>query len=147
MEDDKDTEKATKIENGSFLKANIFTITIPQASFTTSFLFLSSLFLIIIWTHIFHLFVLYAVLSRQIDGGTNISVKLKWSQKLLYHDGEFTLNIPFNFPEYVTPAAKKVSKQEKIQLNVNAGPGTEIMCKSSSHPLKVSLLFLTFITD
>lgn len=40
MEDDKDTEKATKIENGSFLKANIFTITIPQASFTTSFLFI-----------------------------------------------------------------------------------------------------------
>ncbi|KAG8376239.1 hypothetical protein BUALT_Bualt09G0042400 [Buddleja alternifolia] len=73
-----------------------------------------------------------------IDGGTNVSVKLRWSQKLLYHDGELTLNVPFNFPEYVTPPAKKISKQEKIQLNVNSGPGTEILCKTTSHPLKVS---------
>ncbi|KAL2251021.1 UNVERIFIED_CONTAM: Inter-alpha-trypsin inhibitor heavy chain H3 [Sesamum indicum] len=75
----------------------------------------------------------------KIDGGTNISVKLRWCQKLLYCDGQFTLNIPFNFPEYVTPAAKKVSKRETIQLNVNAGPGTEILLKTTSHPLKEQL--------
>ncbi|GFP87217.1 inter-alpha-trypsin inhibitor heavy chain h3 [Phtheirospermum japonicum] len=77
--------------------------------------------------------------TEKIDGGTNISVKLRWSQKLLYHDGEFTLNIPFSFPEYVTPAAKKISKREKIQLSVNAGPGTEVMCKTTTHPLKERL--------
>ncbi|KAK6139698.1 hypothetical protein DH2020_026566 [Rehmannia glutinosa] len=77
--------------------------------------------------------------TEKIDGGTNISVKLRWSQKLLYHDGEFTLNIPFSFPEYVTPAAKKISKREKIQLNVSAGPGTEVMCKTTTHPLKERL--------
>ncbi|KAL3830050.1 hypothetical protein ACJIZ3_018852 [Penstemon smallii] len=75
----------------------------------------------------------------QIDGGTNISVKLRWSQKLLYDDGQFTLDIPFNFPEYVTPAGKKISKREKIQLNVNSGPGTEVLCKTASHPLKERL--------
>lgn len=73
----------------------------------------------------------------QIDGGTNLSVKLRWSQKLLYNDGQFTLNIPFSFPEYVTPAGKKISKREKIQLNVNSGSGTEVLCKTTSHPLKV----------
>ncbi|KAL0308412.1 UNVERIFIED_CONTAM: Inter-alpha-trypsin inhibitor heavy chain H3 [Sesamum radiatum] len=75
----------------------------------------------------------------KIDGGTNVSVKLRWCQKLLYCDGQFTLNIPFNFPEYVTPAAKKISKRETIQLNVNAGPGTEILLKTTSHPLKEQL--------
>ncbi|KAI3443544.1 hypothetical protein Pfo_000209 [Paulownia fortunei] len=104
MDNEKATEKVAKIEHGGFLKAHIFTLTIPQ-----------------------------------IDGGTNISVKLRWSQKLLYHDGQFTLNIPFSFPEYVTPAAKKISKREKIQLNVNAGPGTEVLCKTTTHPLKERL--------
>lgn len=79
------------------------------------------------------------VSSFQVDGGTNISVKLKWSQKLLYHEGQVTLNIPFSFPDYVTPAARKISKREKIELNVNAGPETEILCKTTSHPLKVPL--------
>lgn len=62
-----------------------------------------------------------------------------WSQKLLYQDGEFTLTIPYSFPEFVTPAGKKMAKKEKIQLNVNAGPGTEILCKTISHPLKVQV--------
>lgn len=66
---------------------------------------------------------------------------MRWSQKLLYHDGQFTLRIPFSFPEYVTPAAKKISKREKIELNVNAGPLTEVLCKTTSHPLKVPLIF------
>ena len=51
------------------------------------------------------------------------------------------MRIPFSFPEYVTPAAKKISKREKIELNVNAGPETEIVCKTTSHPLKVPWLF------
>ncbi|CAK9155194.1 unnamed protein product [Ilex paraguariensis] len=72
----------------------------------------------------------------QVDGGSNISIKVRWSQKLLYHNDQFTLSIPFHFPEYVTPAGKKISKKEKIHLNVNSGPGTEVLCKTTSHPLK-----------
>ncbi|KAL9149811.1 hypothetical protein ABFS82_12G129700 [Erythranthe guttata] len=72
----------------------------------------------------------------KIDGGTNISVKIKWSQKLVYRAGQFTLNIPFNFPGYVIPAGTKIPKHEKIELNVNSGPGTDILRKTMSHPLK-----------
>ncbi|CAO2823146.1 unnamed protein product [Amaranthus hypochondriacus] len=72
----------------------------------------------------------------QVDGGTNLSIKVSWSQKLLYHDGEFSLCIPFCFPEYVTPASKKIPKREKIQLNVHPGDGSEVLCKTISHPLK-----------
>ncbi|RVW44092.1 hypothetical protein CK203_074936 [Vitis vinifera] len=50
---------------------------------------------------------------------------------------QLTLIVPFHFPEYVTPAGKKVSKKEKIQLNVNCGTGMEVLCKTTSHPLKV----------
>ena len=75
----------------------------------------------------------------QVDGGSNLSITVRWSQKLSYQDGEFTLNIPYSFPEFVTPVGKKMSKKEKIQLNVNAGPGTEVLCKTISHPLKVQL--------
>ncbi|XP_059633265.1 uncharacterized protein LOC132276034 isoform X2 [Cornus florida] len=72
----------------------------------------------------------------QIDGGSNLSIKVSWSQKILHQDGQFSLNVPFSFPEYVVPAGKKISKKEKIQLNVNSGPGTELLCKTASHPLK-----------
>ncbi|OVA08327.1 von Willebrand factor [Macleaya cordata] len=72
----------------------------------------------------------------QVDGGSNLSVKVRWSQKLVFDAGQFSVNIPFSFPEYVTPAGKKISKREKIQLNVNPGIGTEVLCKTSSHPLK-----------
>ncbi|GKD07269.1 hypothetical protein Tco_1186954, partial [Tanacetum coccineum] len=79
---------------------------------------------------------IFTLTIPQVDGGSNISVKVKWSQKISYKDGEFTLAIPFSFPEYVTPAGKKLSKKEKIELNVNVGLGTEVVCRSASHPLK-----------
>ncbi|XP_031274089.1 inter-alpha-trypsin inhibitor heavy chain H3 [Pistacia vera] len=79
---------------------------------------------------------IFTLTIPQIDGGSFLSVKLHWSQKLSYCDGEFSLNVPFKFPEYVTPAIKKIPKKEKILLNVNAGTGTEILCKTTSHPLK-----------
>ncbi|XP_057468021.1 uncharacterized protein LOC130757278 isoform X1 [Actinidia eriantha] len=72
----------------------------------------------------------------QVDGGSNLLVKVSWSQRLLYIKDQFSLNIPFSFPEYVTPAGKKISKKEKIQLNMNSGPGTELLCRTTSHPLK-----------
>lgn len=72
----------------------------------------------------------------QIDGGSNISIKFSWSQKLVYSRGELSLSVPFSFPEYVTPAGKKISKKEKIELYVNSGPGTEVLCKMTTHPLK-----------
>lgn len=72
----------------------------------------------------------------EVDGGSNLSITVKWSQKLSYQDGEFTLAVPFRFPEFVTPVGKKMSKKEKIRLSVSAGPGTEVLCKTISHPLK-----------
>ncbi|XP_041005433.1 uncharacterized protein LOC121250378 isoform X1 [Juglans microcarpa x Juglans regia] len=79
---------------------------------------------------------IFTLTIPQVDGGTNLSIKMSWCQKLLYYDGEFSLNIPFTFPEYVTPAGKKIQKKEKIQLNLNAGAGTQVLCKTASHPLK-----------
>nr|XP_043624397.1 inter alpha-trypsin inhibitor, heavy chain 4-like [Erigeron canadensis] len=72
----------------------------------------------------------------QVDGGSNLSFKVTWSQKLIYKDGDFTLDVPFSFPEYVTPAGKKFSKKESIQLNINIGLGTEVVIRTASHPLK-----------
>lgn len=87
----------------------------------------------------------------QIDGGTYISVTIRWSQKLLYRDGQFTLSIPYSFPVYVTPVGKKISKKEKIQFKVNCGPQAEVSCKAISHPLKVKLIMhstdLYFVFD
>lgn len=79
---------------------------------------------------------IFTITIPEVDGGSNLSIKVRWSQKLLYHDGQLTLIVPFHFPEYVTPAGKKVSKKEKIQLNVNCGTGMEVLCKTTSHPLK-----------
>lgn len=84
--------------------------------------------------NVFFVFVLYS----QIDGGTNISIKIRWSQMLSYNAGRFSLTVPFCFPEYVTPAIKKISNKEKIELNVNSGVANGILCKATSHPLKVA---------
>ncbi|GMH23308.1 hypothetical protein Nepgr_025151 [Nepenthes gracilis] len=79
---------------------------------------------------------LFVLTIPQVDGGTNLSIKISWTQKLLFHKGEFILRVPFSFPEYVVPAAKKIPKKEKIQLTVNSGEGSEVLCKTNSHPLK-----------
>ncbi|CAK9328171.1 unnamed protein product [Citrullus colocynthis] len=76
----------------------------------------------------------------QVDGGTTLSITMSWSQKLLYNSsGNLSLNVPFTFPEYVIPAGKKMSKKEKIALNVNVGSAAEVLCKTTSHPLKESM--------
>ncbi|TYI48190.1 hypothetical protein E1A91_D13G229100v1 [Gossypium mustelinum] len=79
---------------------------------------------------------IFTLTIPQIDGGTNISIKIRWSQMLSYNAGRFSLTVPFCFPEYVTPAIKKISKKEKIELNVNSGVANGILCKATSHPLK-----------
>ncbi|KAI3514473.1 hypothetical protein L1887_12901 [Cichorium endivia] len=79
---------------------------------------------------------IFTLTVPQVDGGSNLSVNVKWSQKIMYKDGEFILDLPYNFPEYVTPAGKKLSKKEKIQLNINSGLTTEVVCSTTSHPLK-----------
>lgn len=76
----------------------------------------------------------------QIAGGSNLSINLSWSQKLNYSDGLFSVTVPFKFPEYVASPIKKLPKKEKIQLNVNAGTGSELLCKTTTHPLKVYIL-------
>lgn len=73
----------------------------------------------------------------KVDGGCDIYLKVSWSQKLLYRDGQFTVDVPFNFPDYVSPFAKIFSKREKIQLNVNIGAKKEVIIRTTSHALKV----------
>jgi len=73
-----------------------------------------------------------------VGGGSKLLVKARWSQKLLYNEGYFVLNLPFSFPVYVIPAGK-ISKREKIQLSINTGVRKEVVCRTATHPLKVSL--------
>ncbi|XP_022721622.1 uncharacterized protein LOC111279023 [Durio zibethinus] len=79
---------------------------------------------------------IYTFKIPQVDGGSNVSIKVSWSQKFSYRDGQFCLNVPFTFPEYVIPVGKKIPKRQKILLNVNSGIGTELLIKCTSHPLK-----------
>lgn len=78
----------------------------------------------------------------QFEGGSVFSIKIRWTQKMLFHNGEFSLIVPFSFPSYVTPVGKKFSKKEKIILKVNSGAATEVLCKTTSHPLKVKPIVL-----
>lgn len=122
-----------RAQDGSFIKSQIYTIKVPQVNQTKivcKFNFLNI---------VFYLEDTNCISNFQIEGGSFLSLKMSWSQKLLYHDGgEFCLRVPFSFPAYVTPVAKKISKKEKILLNMNSGTGTEVICRSTSHPLKVN---------
>ncbi|KAM3747127.1 hypothetical protein ACB098_05G013000 [Castanea mollissima] len=101
MEDMEDMEKVPKVEDGRFLKGQIYTLKVPK-----------------------------------VEGGSTLSVKINWSQKLAYNGGQFCLNVPFSFPAYVNPVGKKISKREKISLKVNPGTGREVLWTNASHPLK-----------
>ncbi|RDX69847.1 Inter alpha-trypsin inhibitor, heavy chain 4 [Mucuna pruriens] len=79
---------------------------------------------------------IFTLTIPQIDGGSNLSIKVRWSQKIVYSNGQFSLNVPFTFPDFVNPAGKKISKREKIQINLDAVAGGELLCKTISHPLK-----------
>ncbi|CAK9150109.1 unnamed protein product [Ilex paraguariensis] len=79
---------------------------------------------------------IYTFKVPQVDGGTTISIKFSWSHKLSFRDGQCCLSVPFSFPAHVTPVGKKMSKKEKILLNVSLGTGTEVLHKTTSHPLK-----------
>ncbi|TKY72884.1 Inter-alpha-trypsin inhibitor heavy chain H1 [Spatholobus suberectus] len=79
---------------------------------------------------------LFTLNVPQIDGGSNLSVKFSWYQKTLYSNDVFCLNVPFTFPDFVNPVGKKMPKKEKIEINVNAITGSELLCKTMSHPLK-----------
>lgn len=80
----------------------------------------------------------------QVEGGSFFSIKASWSQQILYQTDRFCLRIPFNFPSYVNPVGKKISKTERISLNINPGTAAEVLCKSSSHPLKVKSYYHKF---
>ncbi|XP_071710851.1 uncharacterized protein [Rutidosis leptorrhynchoides] len=78
----------------------------------------------------------YTFKISQVDGGSYIHAKIRWSQKLLYQDHEFCFAAPFTFPAHVVPVVKGNPMKEKVLLNVNSGTDTDIICNSGSHPLK-----------
>ncbi|KAL9228500.1 hypothetical protein vseg_004076 [Gypsophila vaccaria] len=71
----------------------------------------------------------------KVDGGSKIKVKARWSQKLIYREGQLCLSLPFSFPAYVTPVGKFMGK-EKIAVNVNSGAQIGALSYSASHTLK-----------
>ncbi|KAL8254443.1 hypothetical protein R6Q59_032664 [Mikania micrantha] len=86
---------------------------------------------------------IFTLTIPQVDG-SNLSINLRWSQKVICKHGEFILNVPYSFPEYVTPASKKHIKKEKIQLYVNCGLTAEVVCnlkERKREPGKLDLLY------
>jgi hypothetical protein len=73
----------------------------------------------------------------KVEGGADIYATFRWSQKLLYDSGHFSVEIPFRFPYFVNPLPKVFMKREKIQLTVNSGFSKEVLLQGTSHPLKV----------
>ncbi|CAL5085586.1 unnamed protein product [Urochloa decumbens] len=79
---------------------------------------------------------LFFLTVPQVEGGADIYATFRWSQKLLYDNGRFSVDIPFRFPYFVNPLPKVFMKKEKIQLTVNSGFSKEVLLQGTSHPLK-----------
>ncbi|CAL4939884.1 unnamed protein product [Urochloa decumbens] len=79
---------------------------------------------------------LFSLTIPQVGGGEDIFATIRWSQKLLYHNGQFSVEVPFSFPQFVNPLPKVFMKKEKIQLTVYSGMGKEVILQGTSHPLK-----------
>ncbi|XP_022953610.1 uncharacterized protein LOC111456095 isoform X1 [Cucurbita moschata] len=80
---------------------------------------------------------IYTLKIPKVDGGCTLSVRINWSQRIPYLDDLFCLNVPFNFPAYLVPPGKKVKNIQKILLHINSGISSEIVCKHTSHPMKI----------
>jgi len=78
----------------------------------------------------------FSLTIPQVGGGEDIFATIRWSQKLLYDNGQFSVEVPFRFPHFVNPLPKVFMKKEKIQLIVNSGVTKEILLQGTSHPLK-----------
>ncbi|ONM25257.1 inter-alpha-trypsin inhibitor heavy chain-related [Zea mays] len=76
------------------------------------------------------------VSSLKVEGGADICATFRWSQKLLYDSGCFSVDIPFHFPYFVNPLPKVFMKREKVQLTANTGFSKEVFLQGTSHPLK-----------
>uniref|UniRef100_A0A1D1Z528 Inter-alpha-trypsin inhibitor heavy chain H2 n=2 Tax=Anthurium amnicola TaxID=1678845 RepID=A0A1D1Z528_9ARAE len=79
---------------------------------------------------------MFSLIIPQVKGGSVLSLEVRWLQRLLYNDGQFSISIPFTFPEFVNPSGKIISKRERIKLNINSGTGKEVLCQMTSHALK-----------
>uniref|UniRef100_A0A453B3S2 VWFA domain-containing protein n=1 Tax=Aegilops tauschii subsp. strangulata TaxID=200361 RepID=A0A453B3S2_AEGTS len=79
---------------------------------------------------------MFCLTIPQVEGGADIVATVRWSQKLHYDNGRFTVDIPFRFPYYVNPLPKVFMKREKIQLTVNSGFSKEVLLQGTSHSLK-----------
>jgi hypothetical protein len=86
-------------------------------------------------------------LCVKVGGGEDIFATIRWSQKLLYDNGQFSVEVPFRFPQYVNPLPKVFMKKEKIQLTVNSGVSKEVLLQGTSHPLKVIKYLLFFLCN
>ncbi|KAI3742137.1 hypothetical protein L1987_59817 [Smallanthus sonchifolius] len=42
---------------------------------------------------------IFTLTIPQVDGCSNLLINVRWSQKIIYKDGEFILNVPYSFPE------------------------------------------------
>lgn len=84
-------------------------------------------------------------LFLKVGGGEDIFATIRWSQKLLYHNGQFSVEVPFRFPPFVNPLPKVFMKREKIQLTVNTGMTKEVILQGTSHPLKVIKYLLLLV--
>ncbi|KAK9056566.1 hypothetical protein SSX86_023928 [Deinandra increscens subsp. villosa] len=78
----------------------------------------------------------YTFQVLQVEGGSNIHVKVRWSLKMSYLGDGFGLCVPFTYPAHVFPVSHKVPCTEKILLDVNSGTCGVITCNIASHPLK-----------
>lgn len=86
------------------------------------------------------------LLFVKVGGGEDIFATIRWSQKLLYSNGQFSVEVPFCFPQFVNPLPKVFMKKEKIQLTINCGVSKEVILQGTSHPLKViKYLLLLFV--
>lgn len=77
----------------------------------------------------------------QVEGGCTLSVRINWSQRIPYVDDLFCLSVPFSFPAYLVPPGKKSKNSQKILLHINSGISSEVVCKHTSHPMKVIQTF------
>lgn len=130
---------AEKPKDGFLLKRQIYTLKVPQVCDNICLLLFAIPFFFSLFSQMAYIILCLGFVK--VGGGSNIFVKVRWSQKLQYQENRFFLSVPFSFQPYVIPVGMKVCKREKIQLTVNSGVGLEIFCESCSHPLKVFILF------
>jgi len=75
--------------------------------------------------------------SFQVEGGSNLKLKITWFQPMTFAEGLYSLRVPFVFPETILPLSTELAAVTKVKCTINTGTNDPVEVGTFGNPMKV----------